>query len=421
MYHNPPYPPEDTEDEEYPPQYYQQQRYRQYQQARVDTDGKSFPFKYWLWAIGGLLVLWWLFGKHGDKPLPDIPVHADRTEVHSHVSRQVENTVPLVYTNRDGELKRVLADVDAYSEFVRVHTDNLEQARKRLHQQTRQHLAQRLDEVFVPMQNRIDRFADWYFAYATSYVLLWEATTSAGRHLGADYALKDAVSQDLEHYLQDRYQSIVLKPEVTDPQLQRAYSQSLENAHQAYLNILSVMQAEFQVFVAKHTTHVERFSNETPQLALDWQAQFNKVGMADYAKGSLGALRGITLATIGGIAGKMLGREAGVLLFPKLVAPFANKAIVATTSGVSSGGIGTLGGPVGTVVGAAAGIGTGLAIDALINEGIEFANRDEFVADTRAALATTRTEWEEALHQSLVQAVDVWFTDTVQLLPKYQE
>jgi len=444
MYHqNPHYPPGEQPEIEYPPgfdpeyaeEYQRQQYYRQQQQLPPSyphqTQQSIFTLKNGLLLIVGLLILWWLFGTQSNHHQsahqgfqPALPVHTDSTQIESTVSRQVENTVPLVYSNQDGELKRILADADAYSEFVQIHTENLEQARKRLQQQATVNLSQNLDTVFHPLENRVNRFADWYFAYGTSYSLLWETISSATRHLNADYSLQEAVAQDLDNLLQSKYQSVVLKPEITDPQLQRAYKQSLETTHQAYLNILSVMQAEFQVFVAQHTTHVDGFSpinSANPVLKLDWHSQFNKVAMADYAKGSLGAVRGITLATLGGIGGKMLGREAGKVLFPKLIAPFASKAISAGAGGTAGGAVGTLGGPIGMVAGAGLGIGTGLGVDWLINEGIELVNREDFVADTQAALSTTRNEWEAVLGQSLNQVVDVWFTDTQQLLPAFEQ
>ena len=405
MYHNPPYPPEELED--YPPPY-----------PRPNSN-----LKLWLWILGGVLGIGWFLGLHSGKNggLETLPIPPNHLEVQSHVERQVENTLPLVYTTQDGELKRVLANATAYSEFVRVHSENLEQARKRLHQQTVTLLGQRLDEVFTSVDARTERFADWYFAYGTSYTLLWETLTSVARHAGEESSLKDLVATDLEAYLQTQYRNLVLKPELTGPHLHRAYSQTLESMHQAYLNILAVMQADFQVFVAEHTTHVENFSSQTPELKLDWHTQFSKIGHFEEMKTSLGGIRGISLAAIGGISGKALGMEAGKILFPKLVTPFVNKGLSAAAGGTTGGGLGSLGGPLGAILGTATGIGAGLGLDMLVNEGVELMNRDEFLVDTRNAISATRTEWEEVLAQSSTEAVDVWFTDTLQLLPQYDQ
>lgn len=427
MYHNQPYSPEEMATG-YPPEYEQEEYQQQHQSPHPQSSfvyPKPKPFftkrNAVLFCIG-LFILWWLLTNQTHSPQLDLsPVHNDQTEVQLPIHRQVENTIPMVYSNQDGELKRVLADKTAYSNFVKIHTDNLEQARKRLQIQAKQQLAQQLNIVFQPVEQRIDRFADWYFAYGTSYTLLWEMLTSATVHLNGEHNLKDAVAQDLDNLLQQQYQTIVLKPEITDPQLQRAYKQSLDNAHQGYLNIISVMQAEFQLFVAEHTTHIDGFNHNEAVLKLDWHSQFNKVDMADYAKGSLGAVRGITLATLAGIAGKSLGRETGKILFPKLIAPLVSRTATVSTSGVTGGGLGTLGGPVGSVAGAGIGIGAGITVDWLINEGIEIVNRDTFITDAQTALQTTQTEWKSVLSQSLQQVIDVWFTDTLQLLAQYEQ
>ena len=118
MYQNPHYPPGYEDDDELTPeeferqQYFQRQQYRQQQILQQAVNRKSyFTLKHWLWACAALLVLWWLFGGRADKSatLDTKPVHIDQTEIESHISRQVENTVPLVYRSEDGELKRVLA------------------------------------------------------------------------------------------------------------------------------------------------------------------------------------------------------------------------------------------------------------------------------------------------------------------------
>jgi len=351
-------------------------------------------------------------------------VHFDNSIVKSGIRPQVQPTVTLVYQNQDGKRVRVIADAQAYSEFVNQQTVHLEQAREQLLTDTQVQLHRALNEVFQEMQQRVERFADWYFAYTTTYKLLWEATTSASGHLLSFSAnnLTDAVAYDVEKYLHKHYENIVLRPEVTDPQLQAVYKNTLKFIHEHYLNVLSTMHAEFQAFVAKYTTHLEKPSTQNTQLVFDWQSQFNKINMAEYEKGPQGAAFGAALVAGGAATGKVVAGAVGSKaitgaasqgVLAKLSAPFVSKAVLVGAGGA----LGTLGGPLGTALGALGGLG----IDYMLNEGMELTQRETFITDVTDALNTTQAQWEKEMQGSLNEVIDIWLEDTIQLLPRYQE
>jgi len=355
------------------------------------------------------------------------PVHVDQTTATTGIRSQVKPQVTLIYQNQDGKNVQVIADAKAYSAFVNQQVAQLNQAREQLVKHTQTQLTQSLDQVFHEVEQRIARFADWYFAYPTTYKILWQATRSASQHLLAAEAisLSDAVAYDVEQYLLKHYENIVLRPELTDPKLQAAYRQTLSSAHQYYLQVLTAVQGDFQAFVAQYTTHIETPKPQNVELVLDWHSQFNKVNMADYEKGSSSALMGASLAIGGGLAGKAAAGAAGKGVagkavtgaaskgvFAKLSAPFVSKAVLAG----SGGALGTLAGPAGTVVGVVGGLG----VDYALNEGMELTQRDTFITDIQAAVATTQSQWHHSMWQSLQEAVNIWIDDTIQLLPRYQ-
>ena len=358
-------------------------------------------------------------------------VHPDQSIVKTGIHPQVRPTVTLIYKNQEGERIRVLADAQEYSEFVNQQVANLEQARQKLLTQTEKQLRKVLTGVFDGMRERVERFADWYFAYTTTYKILWEATTSATKHVfSAEVtSLTDAVAYDVEKYLHKHYENIVLRPEITDPKLRSAYNQVLQTIHAGYVKVLSSQQAHFQAFVSKYTTHLEIPAIENAEMVLDWESQFNKINMADYEKGPKGAALGATLIaggaaigktvggsvatkTMAGTAGKAMAATASKGLLAKLSAPFVSKAVLAGTGGA----IGTLGGPLGTALGAISGLG----VDYALNEGMELTQRDIFVSDVHEALKITQNEWEKDLLSSLQEAVNIWINDTIQLLPRYK-
>lgn len=347
------------------------------------------------------------------------PVHVDSTFANTGVTSQVSPQITLVYQNKSGKMTRVIADAQQYSAFVHHHTRQLEDARERLLLQTRGQLDQTLSPLFAEMQQRVERFADWYFAYSTTYKILWKATTSAAQHAVSVEAvsLSDAVAYDVEQYLLKQYENIVLRPEVTDPKLVTAYQTTFKSAHRHYVETLSMLQADFLVFVARQTTHLETTETNQTALTIDWRSQLNKVNMADYEKGPQGAAVGATLAVGGAILGKGVAAKAATSaaskgIFAKLASPFVSKAVLVGAGGA----VGTLGGPVGTAVGAIGGLG----IDYAINEGLELTQRETFVADVQDALATTQMGWQKIMQQSLQAAINVWLNDTIQLLPRYE-
>jgi hypothetical protein len=377
--------------------------------------------RFWLGMLAGLILacvsayLW-----RGESPTLDTAlVHPDRTEVTVPVERQVPPQVTLIYENQAGELVRVLADAGKYSEFVRIHAANLERGRQQLREQAQRQLAAGLETVFADLRGQIPAFADWYYAYGTSYQLLWEALTSAFHHLGEEQ-MSMAVAADLERLIQQHYELLVLKPEITDPRLQQVYYTTLDNARQSYLLMLATMQAEFQVFVAQHTTHLEAGQAPTPELHLDWSSQLHKVRIASDANSTLGAFRGITLTTLSAMAGKALGSQVGLAVASRLSLPFVERALLAVTGGATGGVSGSLGGPVGATVGVVIGAGVGLATDWLIQQGIELLSRDAFEAEVQTALESTQQEWQRKLLPSLLNTVDIWMDDTIQLLPRFK-
>ncbi len=376
--------------------------------------------RFWLGLLLGLVLAWggpYLW--HQAPALDTAPVHADQTQVVAPVERQVPTKVALAYQNQNGELVRVLADAEQYSAFVREHAASLERSRQQLRQQAQAHFEAGMEAIFQDLRQRVPAFADWYYGYGTNYQLLWEALTSTVRHLG-DGDVKERVVADLERLLQQHYELLVLKPEITDPRLQQLYRDTLEQARQSYLRELATMQADFQVFVARHTTHLDSSQSPTAELRLDWPAQLHKVRIASDANSTLGAFRGITLTTLGAVAGKVLGGQVGAAIAARLSLPFVERALLLVTGGTAGGASGSLGGPLGAAAGVVIGAGAGLAMDWLIQEGIELLARDSFETEIQAALASTQQEWQGKLLPPLLGAVDAWMDDTIQLLPRFE-
>jgi len=349
-------------------------------------------------------------------------VHSDQSKVNIAVKTEVKPTIQLVTHYQNGETHRVLVDAEQYSKFVTENFTELEQLRKQLQTQARQALSEKLNTVFQSMQQRIPNFADWYFAYSTTYELLLKAVTSATKNTFSSGAqsLSDAVAYDLQKVIQQQYDKIILQPEITHPAIETAYTAQLKQVHSQWLESLTKVEEKFQVFVKQQTTHVENNANQAT-LELDWKSNRNKINFADYQKNGTEAWRGAVLAAGGGLTGKVIGStvakgiaanvESG--LISKLASPFIAKAL--TIAG--SGAVGAIGGPLGVAIGLAGGVG----LDYAINKGVALMQRDEFIANTTTALQSSRAIWEKTLQESLEQAIQIWFDDSIQLLPRYDK
>lgn len=380
---------------------------------------------------------------------------------------KVKPTVTLVVHNQQGQRIKVLADDEKYSAFVRTHITNLEKAKISTQQSTGEYLNTALKPVFAIPHEQVEKYADWYFSYDTTYKILFEALTSVKNHIFSTETqdlkdvmasdvekylrkyyqeLKDVVASDVENYLNKYYEEIVLQPELTDPKLQKIYREALKQAHSRYVETLSVMQAEFQVFVAQHTTHLDDTVGESSKLEIDWDNQFNKIDVEQSKKDSSKTVSLSTdttpLIILSGtnalstktkiikedinlikkgiekiktrVASRAIASATRKGIFAKMTSPFVSKAAMAGSGGV----MGTAGGG---IIGTAIGVGAGLGIDYIINKGLDLMERDQFVADMRETIGVIEQEWRNEMRISLDQAIAVWFEDTIQLLQRFEQ
>ena len=59
----------------------------------------------------------------------------------------------------------IIPSLIQYNDFVLNGIDHLDKSRQKMQQESSRLLSERLDNCFVPIKGRVDKFADWYFAY----------------------------------------------------------------------------------------------------------------------------------------------------------------------------------------------------------------------------------------------------------------
>merc|ERR1719411_1500625 len=147
-------------------------------------------------------------------------------------------------------------------------------------------LLERLDKCFEPVKDRVDKFADWYFAYSTSFKLIRLATSSLARHSVSftdRKTLSEAVTSDLDSYLAKQYERIVLRPEITDTEIQEAYVLCVKDIHSQFVETIRKMEGDMIDLLASETNHLDDPTNRknidhtSVLLQLDWASQLQKI------------------------------------------------------------------------------------------------------------------------------------------------
>jgi len=344
-------------------------------------------------------------------------VHEDNTKITTGIISQTEQAVNFTYRNKEGKLIRVLANREKFSAFAKENIPLLEQNRVDLRDSVETTVPSNNKEIFHEMHGRVKDYADWYFAYTTTYKILWEALFSFKQHTleTSPISTKKAVTLDVERYIKKHFEKIILKPELSDTKINSSFQYSLQIAHEQYLRYISNFDEKFQLFLSSETTHMQRIDNQKVKVDIDWKRQFNKVSLKGYEKGSEGALVGAGLTVGGMLAGKAIASGAAKVFLAKLSIPFATKAVAVAGSAAVGAAAGAVAGPAGVVAGA----GLGILVDVAINEGVDLANRDKFEKDTHEVLDSLSQESNSKQVESIQKAVDVWFNDTINILAKY--
>jgi len=397
----------------------------------VATQSGRFPFlsrliwgkpkpRFRLGVIAGgssMLLFMWSIRRYRDSLVLDLnkSVHNDRSQVSISCAKpQVVPTVRIVTTT---DTTASIVDHEKYSEFVQKNSHVLLAAQKEMEVQASKLLKERLAVCFESINPRADNFADWYFSYSTSFKLLQEASLSLARHAAKvleKTPINEAVSSDMDKFMTQKYERIVMRPEINNAELQAAYVQCVKDIHAIYTKAVSEMEDNMSKLLSAQTSHMEQPKAGDIRLELDWGSQLHKIKSVPVNFEKNPELT-LALSSGGALIGKTLASKGASLattkaLAGKLSAPFVSKAVAAGGGAIA----GSVAGPVGTVLGATLGVG----IDYTVNAGIELIKRDEFIKDVHLVIDATRKDYFHVLEAELHRASRVWVEDAIQLLPQ---
>jgi len=347
----------------------------------------------------------------------------------SQASRRVPPTENTVGEEIDEESSMsIQVNNEAFGSFLRTQRQILQTKKVQAQVETQQILHDQLSAALDDCRTRgVEQFAKWYFSYTTTYRLLSIAMQSAAKHavtFRKEHTLQEAVTQDLQIYIMEKYQAMVLRPALTDPKIHHATVKSLETVHlQIYQTAVSELEDAMQEFATKYhdqaTADSIRTKSSSPlslasdavRIRLDWRAQLQKAQHLPVAYEKRPPEFSLALIGGGAVAGKVAGGAAIKAVSAKLAAPFVTKAVGSTLGGkVAAAGVAGAGVLAGGPLGAGLGATVGIAMDMAVNKGISLMQRSAFEEDIQQALNVTLLEWEGRILPEISRVVqEEWF------------
>jgi hypothetical protein len=331
------------------------------------------------------------------------------------------DAVDLIVKDVDGSLHKVVASKSEADRFVNDTILMLDDERARIKQAAHDDLDRTFALAFQDREQAINSYADWFFAWKRSYVVLKETIASAitrGTEVGKYESLNEAIEADVKDYFLRNYQEQVLKPELRDAIVTKGVEQAVRHAHDSYRRVIANGDMRLQLFLAEHTDHLQDIPSSTPMtnVKLDWDAQKWKAPTYLMEDRAYDGIAGLGAAAAGGTIGALaLGPAFDSVLaqsfgqISRRVATSLGTRVALAEQGAAAG---TVVQPVGgQVVGAAVGVVIGAAVDYLSNAANEAANRDSFVAANEQGLDSTIATWKSSLEANVDTAIDKWFDD----------
>jgi hypothetical protein len=351
------------------------------------------------------------------------PVHADNSvlDIFFGDKSLPPDAVDLVIKDVDGSLHKVVASKSEADKFVNDTILMLDEERARIKQAAHEDIDRTFALAFQDREAAISSYADWFFEWKRSYVVLKETISSAITRFfeaGKYESLNEAIEADVKDYFLANYNDQVLKPELRDATITKGVEQAVRHAHDSYRRVIANSDMRLQLFLAKHTSHLEDIPSATPmtEVKLDWDAQKWKAPVYLMEDRAFDGIAGVGAAAAGGTVGALalgpainsviaqsfgqLSRRIATSLGTRLA--FAQQGAIAGTVVQPMGG---------QVVGAAIGVAIGAAVDYLSNAANEAFNRESFVAANEEALDATIATWKSSLEANIDTAVDKWFDD----------
>ncbi|MDH3662162.1 MAG: hypothetical protein OEU92_19390 [Alphaproteobacteria bacterium] len=354
-------------------------------------------------------------------------VHEDQSTLSSGVERELgpDQIELFVRTERD-QIQRLVADRQELAAFVEDQLARLKQNRLIAKEVAAKDAELVMRLSFADADARIENYADWFYEWKRSYVLLKETVLSSAHRTvsSGGETWREAVERDISDYFMGHFTDQVLQPERREPLVEDGVRNTLEHAHSNFLQAVSDYDLRLRLFLQQHTTHFDRPSiGDDVEVELDWDAQRWKAPLYAAEDRSFDGALGVGLMVASTAGGRSLGRVLAPSMAQAIrqninrMAARTSAQLAARASTTAAGASAGSAVPVvGSAVGAAIGFAAGAALDYMGNRVDKWLHREEFIAENTQAVASIEQAWRRALEDELHRTIDVWFDDAEVLL-----
>lgn len=266
------------------------------------------------------------------------------------------------------------------------------------------------DAGFGDVDAALETYADWFFAWERSWVLMKEALVAGSAeavNVLSPAKIWEAVTGRLRGYLMDNYQLRVLQPDMRHPRIAQGLETAFQEAHARFRATVDELDKRERAFIATHTRLLEAYPAGSVKVGLDWSAQKWRIP-AHYAEDQ-------AEKTYRSVAVMGTAVALGPLLRPVLARvgeSIMGRVAVRTAQSRSGQIVGTFLGP--ETLGVS--ILIGLAVDYGIAKLDERLSRGNFIAEHRLAVEETRQGWQTLARQQLTPVIARWYADTRQAI-----
>ncbi len=356
-----------------------------------------------------------------------LDTHDDQSMLTTGVNRELgpDEVELFVRTEREA-IRRLVADREELSAFIEGQLAELKLNRAAAKRAASDDAELVMRLTFADKQARVERYADWFYEWKRSYILLKETVLSSAHRTvsSGSETWREAVERDISDYFMRHFTDQVLQPERREPLVRDGVRNALDHAHGRYLQSVSEYDLRLQLFLQRNTSHFDQdVIKEGVDVDLDWDSQKWKAPLYVAEDRSFDGAVGVGLMVSGAVG----GRAAGSVLAPamaRIVRQSLGRLVARTTTQVASRATTTAAGAsagsavpvVGSAVGAAVGFAAGAALDYLGSRVDKWLHREEFIKENLDAVTAIETEWRTGLETELHRTIDAWFDDAETLL-----
>lgn len=356
-----------------------------------------------------------------------LAVHKDESTLSTGVQRALgsDEIELFVRTERD-EIQRMVADREELQAFVESQLANLKQSRANAKKVASNDAELVMRLTFADADARVENYADWFYEWKRSYILLKETVLSSAHRTfsSGSETWREAVERDISDYFMRHFTEQVLQPERREPLVEDGVRNTLEHAQSNFLQAVTDYDLRLQLFLQQHTSHFDKEAmGDGIEIELDWDAQRWKAPLYSAEDRSFDGALGVGLMVASTAGGRTVGRVLAPTmarivrqnlgrLAARTSAQLASRAST-TAAGASAGSAVPV---VGSAVGAALGFAAGAALDYMGNRVDNWLHREEFITENLQAVTMIETEWRQALEDELHRSINAWFDDAEVLL-----